>query len=110
MDKKEYSFHDDVKETIKDHEERIRDLEIFKHEFKFQLSNIEKNQSDLKATVLEMGSEQSKNFKLILEKFFNITDEAVNAKKKITLIDRKEVWGLIALVVGMILTYLLNLK
>lgn len=99
-------LHEEMKETLKDHEHRIRNLEDTTHELKFQLANIEKNQVDLKAIVLDVNREQSKSIKTLMDSLLSITGSAVNSTSEIRLIDRKEFWGIVALIIGGLITYL----
>jgi hypothetical protein len=93
-----------MKEKIEDHENRIRNLETNTLEMKFELLNIGKSQADLKSLFLEQGKE----YKKILDNYFAQMSEIFNTNDKIRLIDRKEVWGIVALIIGITLPILLK--
>jgi len=85
---------DDVKieyleDKVDDHEQRIRKVEENTMEMKYELLNIVKSQSDIKALVLETNKDLTKTIK-----------DSVSTNNQIRLIDRKELWGILALVVG----------
>lgn len=85
---------DDVKieyleDKVGDHEKRLRKVEENTMEMKYELLNIVKSQSDIKALVLETNKDLTKTIK-----------DSVATNNQIMLIDRKELWGILALVVG----------
>ena len=61
---------------------------------KYELLNIVKSQSDIKALVLETNKDLTKTIK-----------DSVSTNNQIQLIDRKELWGILALVVGGVVGY-----
>lgn len=90
---------DDVKieyleDKVDDHEKRLRKVEENTMEMKYELLNIVKSQSDIKALVLETNKDLTKTIK-----------DSVATNNQIRLIDRKELWGIFALVVGSALGY-----
>lgn len=90
---------DDVKieyleDKVDDHEERLRKVEENTMEMKYELLNIVKSQSDIKALVLETNKDLTKTIK-----------DSVSTNNQIRLIDRKELWGILALVVGGVVGY-----
>ncbi len=90
---------DDVKieyleDKVDDHEERLRKVEKNTMEMKYELLNIVKSQSDIKALVLETNKDLTKTIK-----------DSVATNNQIRLIDRKELWGILALVIGGIVGY-----
>lgn len=90
---------DDVKieyleDKVDDHEKRLRKVEENTMEMKYELLNIVKSQSDIKTLVLETNKDLTKTIK-----------DSVATNNQIRLIDRKELWGIFALVVGSALGY-----
>lgn len=86
---------ENIQERVKDHEERIRRLEESDIEQKIKLTNIEKSQAEIKLMINEG------NNKLLQTLIDNNT-----TRNESKLLDRKEIWGIVALVVGALLTYL----
>jgi len=86
-----------LEEKVQDHEDRLRKIEEHSMEQKFQLLNIEKSQSDLKLLVIEQ------NDRLIKQITINS-----NVSNEIKLIDRKETWAVVALVLGLTSPYILK--
>lgn len=68
------------------------------------MANIEKSQADLKVLVLETNKEQSNMLKKFMEQILNNN----TTTNQIRLIDRKESWGLAALVVGYLLSHIIK--
>lgn len=92
---------DDVKfeyleDKVEDHEERLRKVEKNTMEMKYELLNITKSQSDIKSLVLETNKEQSKT----LNNMAKMIESNISTNNQIRLIDRKELWGILALVIG----------
>lgn len=90
---------DDVKieyleDKLDDHEKRLRKVEENTMEMKYELLNIVKSQSDIKALVLETNKDLTKTIK-----------DSIATNNQIRLIDRKELWGIFALVVGGVIGY-----
>lgn len=90
---------DDVKieyleDKVDDHEERLRKVEENTMEMKYELLNIVKTQSDIKSLVLETNRDLTKTIK-----------DSVATNNQIRLIDRKELWGIFALIVGSVVGY-----
>lgn len=90
---------DDVKieyleDKVDDHEKRLRKVEENTMEMKYELLNIVKSQSDIKALVLETNKDLTKTIK-----------DSIATNNQIRLIDRKELWGIFALVVGGVIGY-----
>ena len=82
---------DDVKveyleDKVDDHEKRLRKVEENTMEMKYELLNIVKSQSDIKALVLETNKEQSKT----LNNMAKMIESNVSTNNQIRLIDRKE--------------------
>lgn len=90
---------DDVKieyleDKVDDHEKRLRKVEENTMEMKYELLNIVKSQSDIKTLVLETNKDLTKTIK-----------DSVATNNQIRLIDRKELWGIFALVIGGVVGY-----
>ncbi len=83
-----------LEDKVDDHEKRLRKVEENTMEMKYELLNIVKSQSDIKALVLETNKDLTKTIK-----------DSVTTNNQIRLIDRKELWGIFALVVGSALGY-----
>ncbi|WP_133014883.1 hypothetical protein [Clostridium cuniculi] len=84
-----------IENQLSDHEQRLRRLEESDIQQRIQLTNIEKN---LAETRLEINSSN--------EKLLNAIIENGQTSNKIKLIDRKEFWGVIGVIVSAILVYL----
>lgn len=104
---------ENIQEQVKDHELRLRRLEESDVQQRLQLANIEKSQSDIKCILNEQGKEQLKQAERQQEVFNNFTKEILQVftnKEKTTneikVKDRKEIWGIVALLIGALLTYL----
>lgn len=102
---------------LKDHEIRIRKLEENDIQQRIQLTNIEKSQGEIKLMMSEQSKEQMKQNKEqiqalnsvtndMIKYFQNQTSKNIDNESKIKTQDRKELWGLVALVVGALLTWL----
>ncbi len=104
MGEKDEILHREFKETLRDHELRIRKLEDITHELKYQLMNIGKSQADLKAIVLDINREQSKHLEALMSNIIKLTNNAVNKHSEIKLLDRKELWAIVALIIGALIS------
>lgn len=85
-----------LENRINDHEKRLRIIEENTTEMKYELLNITKSQTDIKSLVLETNKELSET----LNNMAKTIKENVVTNNQIRLIDRKELWGILALVVG----------
>ena len=85
-----------LENRINDHEKRLRIIEENTTEMKYELLNITKSQSDIKSLVLEANKEQSKT----LNNMAKMIESNISTNNQIRLIDRKELWGIFALVIG----------
>lgn len=79
---------------INDHEIRIRKLEESDIKQQIQLANIERSQSEIKLMINEGNS-----------KLLEALIENNNTGNKIKLSDRKEIWGIVSLIIGAVLAY-----
>lgn len=75
---------DILKEKVDDHEERIRVLERTGTETQMKLLSIEKNQADLKITVMEGNKQTNDNLTKLLDKF--VDNEISSNKNKWNLV------------------------
>lgn len=94
-----------IEERIEDHEVRLRKLEKNTLEVKYELVNVSKNQTDLKSLVLETNRDYTKHLKEFSNKMTELLGNNINTNNKIRLIDRKEIWGLVALIIGFALPF-----
>ena len=85
-----------LENRINDHEKRLRIIEENTTEMKYELLNITKSQTDIKSLVLETNKELSET----LNNMAKTIKENVITNNQIRLIDRKELWGILALVIG----------
>jgi hypothetical protein len=85
-----------LEERVNDHEERLRKIEANNMEMKYELLNINKSQSDLKLLFVEQNKEHSKQLDKVLEQI----SSNIKTDNEIKLIDRKELWALVALIIG----------
>lgn len=90
-----------LENRINDHEKRLRIIEENTTEMKYELLNITKSQTDIKSLVLETNKELSET----LNNMAKTIKENVVTNNQIRLIDRKELWGIFALVVGGVIGY-----
>lgn len=90
-----------LENRINDHEKRLRIIEENTTEMKYELLNITKSQTDIKSLVLETNKELSET----LNNMAKTIKENVITNNQIRLIDRKELWGIFALVVGGVIGY-----
>ena len=90
-----------LENRINDHEKRLRIIEENTTEMKYELLNITKSQTDIKSLVLETNKELSET----LNNMAKTIKENVITNNQIRLIDRKELWGILALVVGGVIGY-----
>ena len=97
-----------IQEQVDDHETRLRHVEKINVENKFQLLNIEKTQQELKCTLLEVNKEQSDSLKIYMNNMTDLVKQNISNKQDIRLVDRKEFWGVIALIIGSVVTYLVE--
>lgn len=100
--------HPEYKERLDDHEKRIRKVEDTSNALRYELSNVAKNQADLKAIILDINREQAKNIEGLMERIISFTNNTADANKQLKIIDRKEFWGITALIIGSLLTYFLK--
>jgi hypothetical protein len=88
-------------ERVDDHEVRIRQLEMDSLERKVQYAEISKSQSDLKLLVMESNKTLKESNDKMLEAILGNN----TVKNDIKLKDRKEIWGIISLIIGALITY-----
>lgn len=81
--------------TLCDHEERIRSLEKINYEQQIQMKSIENGLNEIKLM------QQTTTTKIL----DMLSDNQTNTSK-INLIDRKELWAVVSLLVGGIIAYL----
>lgn len=84
----------ELQEQLKDHEHRIRRLEESDIEQKIKLTNIEKSQAEIKLMINEGNN-----------KLLQTLIDNNSMKNNIKITDRKELWGIAALVIGAICAY-----
>lgn len=107
--------HSPIYQRLDDHEDRIRELEKINYKQEVTMANIEKSQaiieksqSDLKLLFLQQNKEQNNmihNFmEQILDQLIKTTNSNNETVNKIRLIDRKELWGILALIIGFLIS------
>lgn len=104
-----------VEKILDDHENRIRRLEESDIRQQVQLAEIQKSQSEVKLLVMESNSEQRKTLndftKTMIDTFAGTIKHNNKTNNSIRLIDRKEFWGSVAAIVGIlsaVITYLIK--
>lgn len=89
-------LHETMAGKVDDHELRIRILEEAKTRMEIQFANIGKNQQELKATVLDINREYTKQLDTFYNKIADMLSSTISTSNKIRLIDRKEFWITVA--------------
>lgn len=91
--------------ALEDHEQRLRKLEESDIKQQIQLAEISKSQSDLKVLVMETSKEQNRTLKESNDKMLEAILGNNSLKNDIKLKDRKEIWAIVSLIVGALITY-----
>ena len=84
-----------IEKQLDDHEGRIKKLEENDIQQRIQLSNIEKSLAETRLDI-----------KASNEKLLDAIIDNNSIRNKIKLSDRKEIWAILSLIIGGVLTYL----
>jgi hypothetical protein len=98
-----------MQEKLDDHENRLRKLEQNSLEIKYELATVSKNQTDLKSLVLETNRDNTKFMNDNFTKLISLFSETQNTKNKIRLMDRKEIWGVIGVLLAFGTNFILKI-
>lgn len=83
-----------IEKQLDNHEERIKKLEENDIQQRIQLSNIEKSLAETRLDI-----------KASNEKLLDAIIDNNSTKNNIKLIDRKEIWAIVSLIIGGVLAY-----
>lgn len=104
-----------IEKQLDDHGVRIKRLEESDIRNQMLLSEIQKSQAELKVLVIETTKEQNKSLEKFTDKMIDtvttVINNTVTTNNSIKLTDRKEFWGVVVALVGIvtaIVTYLVK--
>lgn len=96
----------EIKDKLEDHEGRIKKLEENDIKQSVQLANIQNQMADVKATILDLHIKSQDKINEFTTKILDSITAEKATTQQIRLIDRKEFWGAVALIIGSGLTIL----